>query len=62
MTSSHGASGAVPGDPARPGGPVPALTPEQAPGWHLEQPRPGVLVWTTPSGRHYTVTAEPYPV
>jgi hypothetical protein len=35
---------------------------KQAQGWHLEQPRPGVLVWTTPSGRQHTVTAEPYPV
>jgi hypothetical protein len=35
---------------------------KQAPGWHLDQPEPGVLVWTTPSGRTYTTTAEPYPV
>jgi hypothetical protein len=34
---------------------------KQALGWHLEQPEPGVLVWTTPSGRTYTTTAEPYP-
>jgi hypothetical protein len=34
---------------------------KQAPGWHLEQPEPGVLVWTTPSGRTYRTTAEPYP-
>ncbi|HEX3921988.1 MAG TPA: hypothetical protein VHY31_06860 [Streptosporangiaceae bacterium] len=34
---------------------------KQAPGWHLTQPQPGVLVWTTPSGRTYTTTAEPYP-
>jgi len=34
---------------------------KQAPGWHLAQPQPGVLVWTTPSGRKYTTTAEPYP-
>ena len=34
---------------------------KQAPGWHLSQPQPGVLTWTTPSGRQYTVTAEPYP-
>jgi hypothetical protein len=34
---------------------------KQAPGWHLDQPEPGVLVWTTPSGRIYTTTAEPYP-
>jgi hypothetical protein len=35
---------------------------KQSQGWHLSQPEPGVLVWTTPSGRTYTVTAEPYPV
>jgi hypothetical protein len=35
---------------------------KQAPGWHLAQPEPGVLVWTTPSGRSYTTTAEPYPL
>jgi hypothetical protein len=34
---------------------------KQAPGWHLEQPQPGVLVWTTPSGRTYTTAPEPYP-
>jgi hypothetical protein len=35
---------------------------KQAPGWHLDQPEPGVLVWTTPSGRQYTITPEPHPV
>jgi hypothetical protein len=35
---------------------------KQARGWHLRQPQPGTLIWTTPSGRHYTTTAEPYPV
>ncbi len=35
---------------------------KQAPGWHLAQPEPGVLVWITPSGRTYTTTAEPYPI
>jgi hypothetical protein len=35
---------------------------KQADGWHLAQPTPGVLVWTAPSGRTYTTTAEPYPV
>jgi hypothetical protein len=35
---------------------------KQSRGWHLSQPEPGVLVWTTPSDRTYTVTAEPYPV
>jgi hypothetical protein len=34
---------------------------KQAPGWHVSQPEPGVLVWTTPSGRTYTTVAEPYP-
>jgi hypothetical protein len=34
---------------------------KQAQGWHLAQPEPGLLVWTAPSGRTYTVTAEPYP-
>jgi hypothetical protein len=23
--------------------------------------QPGILTWTTPSGRRYTVTPEPYP-
>ena len=35
---------------------------KQAPGWHLEQPHPGELIWTTPSGRTYTKITEPYPV
>ncbi|HTW04500.1 MAG TPA: hypothetical protein VMF87_29660, partial [Streptosporangiaceae bacterium] len=35
---------------------------KQAQGWHLAQPQPGTLIWTTPSGRTYTTTAEPYPV
>ena len=35
---------------------------KQAEGWHLDQPQPGVLTWTTPSGRRYTTTPEPYPV
>lgn len=26
---------------------------EPYPGWKLDRPRPGVLVWTTPSGRRY---------
>jgi hypothetical protein len=34
---------------------------KQAPGWRLDQPEPGVLVWTTPAGRTITVTPEPYP-
>ena len=35
---------------------------KQAPGWQLTQPRPGILVWTLPSGRSYTTEPEPYPV
>jgi hypothetical protein len=35
---------------------------KQAPGWHLDQPRPGELIWTSPSGRKYTNTVEPYPI
>ena len=35
---------------------------KQASGWRLDQPQPGLLVWTTPSGRRYTTTPEPYPV
>ena len=35
---------------------------KQAPGWHLDQPQPGTLIWTLPSGRQYTVTPDPYPV
>ena len=35
---------------------------KQAPGWRLEQPEPGVLVWQTPSGRIYTTTPTGYPV
>ena len=27
---------------------------KQAPGWHLEQPEPGVMKWRTPSGRTHT--------
>jgi hypothetical protein len=35
---------------------------KQAAGWHLDQPEPGTLIWTLPSGHHYTVTPDPYPV
>src|SRR5580692_5915956 len=35
---------------------------KQARGWRLEQPEPGTLIWTLPSGRQYTVTPEIYPV
>jgi hypothetical protein len=34
---------------------------KQAHGWHLNQPQPGTLTWTTPSGRRYTVTPTSYP-
>jgi hypothetical protein len=34
---------------------------KQTPGWHLEQPSPGVLIWRTPHGRRYTVTPGVYP-
>jgi hypothetical protein len=32
------------------------------PGWKLDRPRPGVLVWTTPSGRRYASTLTGYPL
>ena len=35
---------------------------KQARGWHLAQPQPGQLIWTTPSGRRYTITPESFPV
>ncbi len=35
---------------------------KQAPGWSLTQPEPGLLIWTTPHGRSYTVRPNPYPV
>jgi hypothetical protein len=35
---------------------------KQAPGWHLLQPEPGTLIWTTPNGRSYTVMPERYPI
>ena len=34
---------------------------KQAPGWKLEQPQPGVMRWTTPSGRTYTTRPTRYP-
>ena len=34
---------------------------KQAPGWTLEQPRPGTYIWTTPSGRTYTTRPGRYP-
>ncbi len=35
---------------------------KQAPGWHVEQPEPGMLVWTLPSGRRYTGVPGKYPL
>ncbi len=52
-------------------GPAPATSPRSAaattrpnrhPGWHLTQPQPGTLTWTTPHGRSYIVTPSTYPV
>jgi hypothetical protein len=34
---------------------------KQARGWHLGQPRPGTMIWTTPSGRRYHTRPDPYP-
>jgi hypothetical protein len=31
------------------------------PSWRLDQPRPGVLTWTTPARLTHTVTSAPYP-
>ena len=33
---------------------------KQAPGWRLEQPQPGVMRWTLPSGRTHTTTPTSY--
>jgi hypothetical protein len=33
---------------------------KHAPGWNLEQPEPGVMRWTTPSGRTYTTHPTEY--
>jgi hypothetical protein len=35
---------------------------KQAPGWQLTQPQPGVMHWTTPSGRSYTTRPTVYEV
>jgi hypothetical protein len=35
---------------------------KQAPGWRLAQPEPGVMRWTTPSGRSYTTRPTVYDV
>jgi hypothetical protein len=34
---------------------------KQCPGWHLDQPEPGLMIWTLPSGRRYVTRPEPYP-
>jgi hypothetical protein len=34
---------------------------KQTPGWALTQPTPGLLMWTTPSGREYQVHPDDYP-
>jgi hypothetical protein len=35
---------------------------KQSEGWHLDQPRPGVMYWTTPAGRtHVSTPAGAYP-
>jgi hypothetical protein len=33
---------------------------KHAPGWKLEQTEPGVMCWTTPSGRAYTIRPTQY--
>jgi hypothetical protein len=33
---------------------------KQTHGWHLHQPKPGILVWTLPHGRKYAVRPAPY--
>ena len=33
---------------------------KQAPGWRLEQPEPGIMVWHTPSGRTHTTYPTKY--
>ena len=34
---------------------------KQARGWRLDQPQPGIMIWTTPSGRRYTTGQASYP-
>jgi len=34
---------------------------KQARGWQLVQPEPGVMAWTTPSGRTYATGPAAYP-
>ncbi len=35
---------------------------KQAPRWHVDQPEPGVFVWTLPSGRSYSAVPDTYPL
>ena len=35
---------------------------KQAPGWKVEQPEPGVIRWTLPSGRAHTTRPTVYDV
>ena len=42
--------------------PRPGPTPYQAAGWSLTQTKPGILVWSAPHGRSYTVSPDAYPV
>ena len=35
---------------------------KHAPGWNLQQPEPGVMKWTTPSGRSYTTHPTRYDI
>jgi len=34
---------------------------KQLPGWQIDQPEPGTFRWTTPAGRSYVVSPDPYP-
>jgi hypothetical protein len=34
---------------------------KQSEGWRLDQPQPGVLIWTTPAGRQYRTAPDAYP-
>jgi hypothetical protein len=34
---------------------------KQAQGWHLEQPQPGIMAWTTPAGRRHLTEPDSYP-
>jgi hypothetical protein len=34
---------------------------KQVPGWRLDQPEPGLMIWTLPSGRRYITRPDPYP-